>query len=179
MWSLLYYQSKNFTLEFVTFFLLHYLCSIYVFLFDACITLGFYPVQQLVFLFNKERFIAFIVRRFNYREKGKYTTCKDVPFGKLKEELFIQLRFNMLSKVIRIWSLEGFKNSNMARENALAETVQRIQCLIIMKSYPLKVKGKNYPSFYLNSVYQWMVDWLLCRFNSRFEKGATARNLDP
>ena len=40
----------------------------------------------------------------------------------------------------------------MARENALAETVQRIQCLIIMKSYPLKVKGKNYPSFYLNSV---------------------------
>ena len=42
----------------------------------------------------------------------------------------------------------------MARENALAETVQRIQCLIIMKSYPLKVKGKNYPSFYLNSVYK-------------------------
>ena len=102
MLSLLYYQSKNFTLEFVTFFLLHYLCSIYVFLFDACITLGFYPVQQLVFLFNKERFIAFIVRCFNYGEKGKYTACKDVPFGKLKEELFIQLRFNMLSKVIRI-----------------------------------------------------------------------------
>ena len=56
-----------------------------------------------------------------------------MPFGKLKQGLFIQLRFNMFSKIIRISSLEGFENNNMVRENALAETVQKIHCLFIFK----------------------------------------------